>query len=78
MKKLIPLVVFAVFVVSWQTGTQYQAIPCVAAEPQGVVCAKLVATRAEKVFKTEDAAKEFSAVLGELKAEDLRTEKRDK
>lgn len=62
MRKSVKLIVSA-FIVSWQVGMQYQSIPCAGKEPEGVVCAKGVAQRTEKSFKTAEQADAFRAGL---------------
>jgi len=76
MKRLMQMGV--IFVVSWATGTQYAPVPCVGKEPDGVICAKAVIQRSEKVFKSQEAAEAFKAVMEEMKANDLKVEKRAK
>lgn len=70
--------VVVVFVVSWTSGFQYKPVPCIGIEPEGVICAKPAPIRKEKVFKQKSAAKAFKEVLQELKATDLKMEKRKK
>ncbi len=63
------VVLAVVFTVTWQTGMQYQATDCVGKQPAGIVCAKQIPSVASRVFKTEEAANEFAAILNEMKAE---------
>lgn len=70
--------IMIVFAVSWVTGQTYKAVPCAGKEPDGIVCAQTVQTRTEKVFKNEDAAKEFKDALAGSQAVDVKMEKRDK
>lgn len=53
----------SVFIVSWQTGVQYQAVPCPNPQPADIVCAKGVPQRTEKTFKTSLEADAFRAGL---------------
>jgi hypothetical protein len=67
-----------VFVVSWQTGVDYQPQPCVGKEPENVICAKAIPKRTEKAFKSKDAASAFLAVMEEMKATEARLTERKK
>ena len=78
MPKRIKAVVALVYVVSWATSNQFQPTPCAGKEPAGIVCAKQVYVRTEKVFKTKQAADEFLKVIEEMKATDARLETRPK
>jgi hypothetical protein len=69
---------FTVFVVSWATGTQYALQPCTSKEPDGVICAKSVEQRTEKTFKSAEAADAFKAVMEQMKAANVKLEKRAK
>ncbi len=72
------LMVVVVFVVSWATGTQYAPVACTQKEPDGVICAKAVVQRTERPFKSQEAAEAFKAVMEEMKATDVKLEKRSK
>ena len=68
-----------IYVVSWQSGLQLdKQIPCVGKEPAGVVCFNTLPQRTERVFKSQEAAVAVEAVMKELKAVDVKNEKRSK
>jgi hypothetical protein len=78
MIRKIKWLLLTVFVVSWQTSTNWVVVPCTPPQPDGITCVKGVPVRNEHVFKTEDAAEGFQAAMQEMKAPDLKMEKRDK
>ena len=69
-----------VFVVSWSAGLQapFNPVPCTGKEPDGVICVKGTLKRDEKVFKSQEAADAFKAVMEQMEASDVKLEKRAK
>jgi hypothetical protein len=72
MKRLLMLIVF---VVSWDSGQTFVAVPCEGHEAKEIVCSKAVMQRAAKKFKTREAADEFATVMREMKAPNVTIDK---
>lgn len=77
MKKVNWLLAGVIYVVSWQAGLQLdKQVPCVGKEPANVVCFNTLPQRTERTFKSQEAADAVEAVMKELKAVDVKNEKR--